>query len=412
VPTSKISADKNLEKSTIALSVPVGGGFRFRISDRSTLGIEAYTRMVLSDYLDGVSQSGNPEQNDWFFSGMVSFSHAFGSRKVKVREEVAAVSNEPAGVTDEPVKEKKKEKGKSKEKSDNTDMTDKGGVADRDADGVPDDKDECPDDKGIRTLKGCPDRDKDGVADGKDDCPETPGKLDLGGCPDGDNDGVADKNDACPTVAGVAAYRGCPPVDRDKDGVADAEDLCPDMAGDLKWNGCADNDGDGLPDNKDNCPGIAGPATTKGCPDGDGDGVADLEDDCPTTPGIIAKKGCPESSTAPGVKVPYKAVYFNTKLQDWYETSYTTLEEVVTLMKENPKLLIRIEGNTDNTGDNPANNLLSEQRAKKCYDYLVAKGIDGKRMTYMGFADRRPVATNSTKEGRQLNRRVEIHFYQ
>ena len=82
------------------------------------------------------------------------------------------------------------------------------------------------------------------------------------------------------------------------------------------------------------------------------------------------------------------------------------------MMQDNPVLQLRIEGNTDNTGDGPANSLLSEQRARQCFDYLVSKGVSAKRMTYMGFADRRPVATNMTKEGRQLNRRVEIHFYQ
>lgn len=393
VAKSKIDADINAQKPGINLSVPVGGGFRFRLSDRSTLGIEAYTRPTFSDYLDGVSASGNPDKNDWFFTGMVSFSHAFGNGKPKQHKEMADASMKEEK---DPVEKTTMEKG----------------VDDRDKDGVPDDKDECPDEKGVRTLKGCPDSDRDGVADAKDECPEIAGKLDLSGCPDGDGDGIADKNDACPTVAGVAAFRGCPAVDRDKDGIADAEDLCPDMPGELKWGGCADNDGDGIADNKDDCPGIPGAAITKGCPDGDGDGIADLNDACPTVAGIAAKKGCPEASAAPGVPVPYKAVYFDTKLKDWYQTSYTTLEEVVQLMKDNPSLQIRIEGNTDNTGDNPANNLLSEQRAKQCYDYFISKGIASKRMTYMGFADRRPVATNSTKEGRQLNRRVEIHFFQ
>jgi len=396
VTKSKIDADRAAQKPAIILGVPMGGGFRFRLTDRTTLGIEAYTRAVSSDYLDGVSLGGNPDRDDWFFTGMVSFSHAFGHGKPKKHQDVAGAH------TNEAPKEKE-----SKEKS----ITEKS-AADRDKDGVTDDKDECPDEKGVRTLKGCPDSDRDGVADAKDECPEIAGKLDLAGCPDGDGDGIADKNDGCPTIPGVAAYRGCPAVDRDKDGIADAEDLCPDMPGELKWSGCADNDGDGIADNKDDCPGIPGSAATKGCPDGDGDGVADLNDACPTVPGIAAKKGCPEASAAPGIPVPYKALYFDTKLKDWYQTSYTTLEEVVQLLQDNPAVQIRIEGNTDNTGDNPANNLLSEQRAKQCYNYLASKGIVAKRMTFMGFADRRPVATNSTKEGRQLNRRVEIHFYQ
>lgn len=417
VSKARINTDVEAQKGRVAVSMPMGGGLRFRISNRATFDLEAYTRLVASDYLDGVSLSGNPEQNDWFFTAMAAFHYAVSKGKsqkpASISEPVADTSADEERTPRKKDRKKRNEKKNPEETGETTpDKSAKKGNADRDGDGVADTADECPDDKGLRVLKGCPDRDKDGVADLKDNCPDTPGRLNLAGCPDGDGDGVPDKDDACPQLAGTATYRGCPPLDRDKDGVADAEDLCPDMPGELKWQGCADNDGDGIPDHKDECPGIPGTEAGKGCPDGDGDGVADKDDACPTVPGIAAKKGCPESATAQGVHVPYKAVYFNSQKKDWYETSYTTLQEVVQMMQDNPVLQLRIEGNTDNTGDGPANSLLSEQRARQCFDYLVSKGVSAKRMTYMGFADRRPVATNMTKEGRQLNRRVEIHFYQ
>jgi OmpA-OmpF porin, OOP family len=378
---SQLDKDANQKFS---LSLPVGGGIRFRLTDRFTLGLEGALRATLNDYLDGVSEAGNPEAGDWFFNAQIAASYSFGTPSKKRDRD--NLGGKPDGVRDQI------------------------DTADNDGDGIANEKDDCPDQPGPRSLKGCPDADRDGVADNKDQCPDQPGSLKLFGCPDADGDGIADKDDGCPNVAGVAAYRGCPPVDRDKDGVADGEDLCPDMVGELKWKGCPDSDGDGIADNKDDCPGIAGPDALAGCPDTDGDGIADKDDECPTSAGTAAKKGCPDAAPpAPGV--PYKAVFFGSTLQDWYGTSSATLDEVVAILNGDPSLYARVEGHTDNTGEEPANSLLSEQRAKKCFDYLVAKGISNKRLSYAGFGSARPSNLNSTKEGRQLNRRVEVHFY-
>ena len=59
-----------------------------------------------------------------------------------------------------------------------------GGSSDRDGDGVPDDKDLCPDVPGVKALKGCPDTDGDGIADNEDGCPLVPGTGLNGGCPE------------------------------------------------------------------------------------------------------------------------------------------------------------------------------------------------------------------------------------
>lgn len=363
-------------------SIPIGLGIRFRTNDRITLGLEAFASPTLNDYLDGISLAGNPGKNDWFCSIQASASIAFGNGPKQSK----AAYRRPS------------------------DAEDKLPSADMDGDDVTDDKDECPETPGLRTFKGCPDTDWDGIVDKNDLCPEVSGLPALNGCPDADGDGITDKDDNCPEIKGVAAYRGCPAIDRDKDGVADAEDLCPDMSGQLRWKGCPDSDMDGIPDNKDACPGIAGPDALKGCPDTDEDGISDKDDECPTIAGIASKNGCPEAlPPAPGV--PYKAVYFGSTLQDWYTTSVTTLDEVVAILSADPALFARLEGHTDNTGKEPANDLLAETRAKKCLDYLVSKGIEAKRLNYLGFGSHRPTVPNDTRSNRQLNRRVEIHFY-
>ncbi|MFN0174503.1 MAG: DUF6089 family protein [Saprospiraceae bacterium] len=367
-----------IEAKNAALSIPMGLGICFRVSNSFTLGLEGALRYTSSDYLDGISQAGNPAARDWFYTAQLAASYTFGQSTKSGRR--------PDDEADKPL------------------------ASDSDGDGVPDDKDDCPDAPGLRSLKGCPDTDRDGVVDKDDLCPHIAGLPTTAGCPDRDEDGIADKDDNCPDLIGVVAYRGCPAVDRDKDGVADAEDLCPDMNGQLRWKGCPDSDGDGLPDNKDGCPGIVGPENLRGCPDTDGDGISDKDDECPTIPGIVSKNGCPETMPA-AIGVPYKAVYFNSTLDDWQVTSLITIDEIVAIMNAEQALYARVEGHTDNTGREPANDLLAEKRAKKCLDNLVSRGIALERLNYVGFGSKKPTVPNDTRQNRQLNRRVEVHFY-
>ncbi len=381
VAISKIQTDI-ADAKYLAVTIPIGAGIRFRVTNQLTLGLEGFLRYAQSDYLDGVSIAGDPGKNDQFFTAQVAMSFSFGKHHKSKQNRVNNLSN----------------------------SADKTPSADSDADGVTDDKDECPDIPGLRSLSGCPDADRDGIPDKNDGCPNDAGVPVLNGCPDRDADGIADKDDSCPDEKGVLAYRGCPPFDRDKDGVADAEDLCPDMNGQLRWKGCPDSDSDGIPDNKDACPGIAGADKLRGCPDTDEDGIADKDDECPTIAGNAAKKGCPDAlPAAPGV--PYKAVYFNSTLDDWQVTSLITIDEIVAILNADPALFASIEGHTDNTGKEPANDLLSEKRAKKLRDNLASKGIALTRLNYIGYGSQKPVVPNDTREHRQLNRRVEVHFY-
>ncbi|MDH3651084.1 MAG: OmpA family protein, partial [Saprospiraceae bacterium] len=69
-----------------------------------------------------------------------------------------------------------------------------------------------------------------------------------------------------------------------------------------------------------------------------------------------------------------------------------------------------ISGHTDNTGDTYRNLDLSESRAKACYDYLLSRGVSADRISYVGYGEARPIATNASGEGRRLNRRVEFEI--
>ncbi len=171
--------------------------------------------------------------------------------------------------------------------------TERPNYCDKDGDGIPNSKDECPDVPGVFGLNGCPDSDHDGIADKFDECPLESGSVDMKGCPDRDHDGIADKLDKCPDNAGKPELNGCP--DRDDDGIIDSEDQCPTLAGFAYLGGCPDRDLDSIPDKEDECPDLAGPRNFAGCPDTDGDGLIDTKDICPTKFGLLSLQGCPDS---------------------------------------------------------------------------------------------------------------------
>jgi OOP family OmpA-OmpF porin len=88
--------------------------------------------------------------------------------------------------------------------------------------------------------------------------------------------------------------------------------------------------------------------------------------------------------------------------------SQPVIEQIVSLMKDNPDLKIGVEGHTDNVGDAKKNKILSEDRAKAVVTAIVNQGIDASRLSAAGFGQEKPIADNSTEEGRAKNRRVEL----
>ncbi|MDO6461911.1 OmpA family protein [Granulosicoccaceae sp. 1_MG-2023] len=88
--------------------------------------------------------------------------------------------------------------------------------------------------------------------------------------------------------------------------------------------------------------------------------------------------------------------------------SYATLDALAEKLSTNPALSLRIEGHTDTTGDPQSNLYLSRLRAEAVRDYLVSRGIAPDRLRAVGLGDTRPIADNSTAEGRHRNRRIEI----
>lgn len=84
------------------------------------------------------------------------------------------------------------------------------------------------------------------------------------------------------------------------------------------------------------------------------------------------------------------------------------LEEFGDFLKRNPAITVELHGHTDNVGRADENQVLSENRAKAVYEFLNELGIDESRLSYKGFGQSKPIATNNTVEGRALNRRTEF----
>lgn len=286
-------------------------------------------------------------------------------------------------------------------------------LQDRDKDGIIDSEDLCPDVPGVKEYKGCPnpDKDGDGVCDpwvaennlqssfscqGIDSCPDEPGELAYMGCsnPDRDGDGVCDKwvslaglegkfkrtckgTDLCEDLKGLKEYDGCPNPDTDKDGV------CDPWVGErqlyAKFPSCTGTD---------KCPFEKGKLEDNGCP---------------------VRKYVVVTETQIELKEQF---FFATNKTKVLSKSEPLLDEIASVLKDNPTIHISIEGHTDSSGKYKSNVKLSQGRAKSVMQELIKRGIDKNRMVSAGFGPDRPIDTNDTPEGRANNRRVELRITQ
>lgn len=241
--------------------------------------------------------------------------------------------------------------------------------------------------KPVKLEKKITDKDKDGLPDDKDNCPEEAGTAATNGCPDKDADGIADKEDGCPDVSGLARYKGCPVPDTDKDGLNDEVDKCPAIFGVARYDGCP-------------------------VPDRDNDGVNDEEDKCPGVKGLKEKNGCPPDEVKKEIveRVNYaaKRIQFHLGAATLLPQSIPVLDEVARILKENPDLKLSIEGHTSGDGIYEANMKLSQQRAEKVKAYLEGKGVSSGRLSAKGYGPDRPVSKGSSPAEKAKNRRVEL----
>ncbi len=102
-----------------------------------------------------------------------------------------------------------------------------------------------------------------------------------------------------------------------------------------------------------------------------------------------------------------EAVHFQTAKAIILPESYALLDDVAAVLQATPEIrLVQVEGHTDDEGSPQGNQVLSEDRAAAIVAYLVHKGIAPERLSSVGYGQSRPVADNTTEQGRAQNRRV------
>lgn len=109
-----------------------------------------------------------------------------------------------------------------------------------------------------------------------------------------------------------------------------------------------------------------------------------------------------------GASLILKNVQFKTDSYELEAVSFPELEKLIDLLKKNPPIKAVIQGHTDNVGNPKYNFDLSQKRAQSVVEYLVKNGIPLDRLMAKGFGESKPISTNDTEEGRQLNRRTEF----
>jgi OmpA-OmpF porin, OOP family len=236
------------------------------------------------------------------------------------------------------------------------------------------------------------------------------------GPPDRDLDGVVDAEDACPELYGEQPD-GCPEPDRDGDGVCDrwvteagmeryfadkclGVDICPDVYGE-RADGCPDPDQDG---DRVCDPWVAEQGLLAHFAE-----VCRGVDRCPEEYGE-AEDGCPLEIrvTCTAIEISDR-IHFAVNSDVIESVSFGLLNALAQVLIETPEIRgLRIEGHTDNTASAGYNLALSQRRAASVRQYLIERGVASERLEAQGFGLTRPIADNSTEEGRAQNRRVEF----
>jgi OOP family OmpA-OmpF porin len=141
--------------------------------------------------------------------------------------------------------------------------------------------------------------------------------------------------------------------------------------------------------------------------DDDGDGVVNERDKCPNTlkGARVDGNGCVVEQT-----LTIRDITFENDSARLTANAQRLMENVVAFLRSDSSTRISISGHTDSVASDSYNMKLSRNRANEVRDYLVGYGIDASRLEAAGYGESRPVATNATAEGRELNRRVEFRI--
>ena len=249
--------------------------------------------------------------------------------------------------------------------------------------------------KSIGTDPLNPDTDGDGLTDGEEVLKYRTEPLN----PDTDGDGLTDGEE-------VLKYHTDPlKADTDGDGLSDGDEVLKYHTDPLR----VDTDGDGLSDGDEVM--VYGTQPLKVDTDGGGvpDGVEVRRGSNPLDPSDdFPKPKKEELSIEINKPIVLGGVVFKFGSAEITPQSGSILEKAFNTLEQHPAIEVEIHGHTDNVGLPRVNLNLSIARAEAVKMYLVRKGIAPNRIVTRGFGSIRPIAPNTTEEGRQKNRRIEF----
>ncbi len=340
-----------------------------------------------------------------------------------------------------------------------------GDASDHDGDGVKNEVDECPDVWGMFTSNGCPDGDGDGTKDELDACPDLFGTSEHHGCPlsIGDMMAIAKLN-GHPAKSNGIAEKG---YYKNYDGLLyDRNDLSIDVAdGDIvdqkgtfitsskaykiDRRGYIRNDNGGVirideegyafgPDGLISKTQVNGGEGSGGIQFGDLDGPknnpsgisfesdnnynnshrnsknnsSNLNKDIYKNSARNSKPLTSEETAncnRINLATLAAAIYFDYDASRADNSSLRQLNRVVDAMQKCTKLELQVGGYADSDGGENYNYQLSKKRAQSVLNYIMGKGVSDRRLKYNAYGEKYPLASNKTENGKQQNRRAEIH---
>ncbi|HEV8539059.1 MAG TPA: OmpA family protein [Bacteroidota bacterium] len=113
-----------------------------------------------------------------------------------------------------------------------------------------------------------------------------------------------------------------------------------------------------------------------------------------------------------GIKITFDSgILFKTNSSDLQPVAQENIRKLAGILNKYPDTNILVEGHTDSTGSAEYNQKLSERRSEAVANFAKGQGVDNSRFTSVGYGEAQPVASNSSSDGRQQNRRVEIAIF-
>ena len=126
--------------------------------------------------------------------------------------------------------------------------------------------------------------------------------------------------------------------------------------------------------------------------------------------GVIKKKYYLSYAPEEGEILKLEHLIFAQGKSEITKDSYEELDDLVSMLKDNPNMIIQLEGHTDFRGSESKNMQLSQDRVDAVKTYLMRKGIKGNRILTRAFGGTRPISREATEEAARLNRRVEVRI--